>query len=77
MVELTDGASHLSPSAHNLEAVVGVTLAWELPLYIPVFACNTKRKSRKQIASSKALLNFCELTIFRGKVEPKPDAVLG
>lgn len=72
MLVLIDGTSDLGPSAQSLEAVVGVTLT--CALYTTVFACNTKRKSRKQIASSRMLLNFCELMILPGKVEANPDA---
>lgn len=69
MLELSDGSCHLCPSAHNLEAVVGVTFAWAVPLYTAVFACKTNRNRRTHMASSSAFLNFCELMILPGKVE--------
>jgi len=72
VLELMAGASHLWPS-HSLEAVVGVTFAGALPLYIAVFACKTKRNRRTQMASSSAFLNFCELMIRPGKVETNPN----
>lgn len=75
-LELIDGASHLWPSAHSLEAVVGVTLTWEFPLYTSVLACKTKRKRRKQIASSRMLLNFSELKILLDKVGTNPESAL-